>query len=127
MRNVFLAVLAAAFGITSLGMLAARQAGPALAQDSTAAPSAQSTDPGDVVPIPGRGVTSPNVRAHAISGTIMAIDGNRVTLGVGDGVQITINDQLALNRRLTGHVTVGRAVTASGYWQDGTFFATALT
>jgi hypothetical protein len=39
---------------------------------------------------------------------------------------LVINDQPALDHKQTGKVAVGRQVVAYGYWQDGTFYATAI-
>ncbi|HEV3153470.1 MAG TPA: DUF5666 domain-containing protein [Candidatus Baltobacteraceae bacterium] len=66
-------------------------------------------------------------RLHgAVRGTITAISGHLVTVKSGDDTFV-INDQPALDRRLTGSVTMGRDVIASGYWQGGTFYATTVS
>lgn len=57
-----------------------------------------------------------------ITGTIIAINGHLVTLQHGDRTLI-VDDGRALNREDTGHVTMGRGITAHGYWEDGTFYA----
>lgn len=61
----------------------------------------------------------------SITGTIVAVNGNQVTI-LSNFQPVTINDQPALDNRTTGRVSVGRSVTAYGYWQGGTFFATRL-
>jgi frataxin-like iron-binding protein CyaY len=61
-----------------------------------------------------------------VRGTITAVNGHLVTLRGSDGNTIVINTQPALNRRLTGNVSVGRDVIADGYWQGGTFYATTI-
>ncbi len=64
----------------------------------------------------------------AIRGTITKVNGHLVTLQRGGDTNDTlvINDQPALNRKLTGDVIVGRDILASGYWLNGTFYATTL-
>lgn len=42
------------------------------------------------------------------------------------GRQITINDQPALDRQMSGRVSVGRFVKCDGYWQNGVFYATVM-
>jgi len=54
------------------------------------------------------------------------VNGSRVTIRENLTQSITINDQQALNSRATGQVYIGRTVTAYGYWQNGTFYATRL-
>jgi hypothetical protein len=62
----------------------------------------------------------------AVRGTITAVSGSTVT--VSNGAQsIVINDRPALNRKLTGSVSVGRSIVAVGYWRGGTFYATTIT
>ena len=62
----------------------------------------------------------------AVRGTITAVNGHLVTVSNGTHT-IVINDQPALNRRLTGRVAAGRDVVASGYWRGGTFYATTIS
>jgi hypothetical protein len=62
----------------------------------------------------------------AVRGTITAVSGHLVTVGNGSDT-IVINDTPALNRKLTGDVTVGRSIVASGYWRGGTFYATTIS
>lgn len=67
----------------------------------------------------------------AISGQIVAVNGNRVTLQQGNGQyyggqRITIDDQPALDNQTSGRVSTGRYVTAYGYWQNGIFYATRM-
>ena len=61
----------------------------------------------------------------SITGTIVAVNGNQVTI-LSNFQPVTIDDQPALDNRTSGRVAVGRTVTAYGYWQGGTFFATRL-
>ena len=69
----------------------------------------------------GRGGT------QVVTGTIVAVNGNRVTLAQQNfGSTLTINDQPALDRQTSGRVSVGRYVTAYGYWQNGVFYATQM-
>ncbi|MHB8592343.1 MAG: hypothetical protein ACYDBO_10160 [Vulcanimicrobiaceae bacterium] len=64
-------------------------------------------------------------QATRVSGTITAVSGHLVTLQQARGT-IVINDQVALNRKMTGNVAVGRQIVAVGHWRNGTFYATAL-
>lgn len=83
-----------------------------------------------------------------VTGTIVGVNGNMVTIrpnngdgnyggyggygsngGYGNdgyGQTITIDDQPALDNQTSGRVSVGRYVTAYGYWQNGTFYATRM-
>lgn len=61
-----------------------------------------------------------------IRGTIIGVNGNSVTLMQGFGQSITINDQPALNNQQTGRISLGRYVTAYGYYQNGIFYATSM-
>lgn len=60
--------------------------------------------------------------AERISGKIIGVNGNMVTLQHGDRTLI-VDDSRALDLKDTGHVATGRDVIAHGYWQDGTFYA----
>lgn len=67
----------------------------------------------------------------AVRGQIVGVNGNQVTLAQQSNANtysrtITINDQPALNNQTTGRVSVGRYVTAYGYWQNGVFYATQM-
>ena len=66
----------------------------------------------------------PHRRAF-VSGTITRVDGHLVTVQQSTGT-VVINDQPALNRKLSGHVAVGRQVVAIGHWRGGTFYATNI-
>jgi hypothetical protein len=66
-----------------------------------------------------------------LRGQIVAVNGNMVSIREQNpngyyGQVITLNDQPALNNRTSGRVYIGRWVTAYGYWQYGTFYATRL-
>lgn len=65
----------------------------------------------------------------AVQGTITKVSGHLVTIQNGDDANdtIVINDQPALNRKLSGNINVGRDVLASGYWLNGTFYATTIS
>jgi hypothetical protein len=65
------------------------------------------------------------IRHASIAGTITAVSGHLVTLQQTNH-SVVINDSPALARQQTGKVAVGRQVVAYGYWQDGTFYATAI-
>lgn len=58
-----------------------------------------------------------------LRGTITAVNGHMVTLQQSTQT-LVVNDSPALGREDSGRVAVGRQVTAHGYWEDGTFFAT---
>jgi hypothetical protein len=60
--------------------------------------------------------------SERISGKIIAVNGNMVTLQQGDRT-LMVNDSRALKREDTGRVATGRDVIAHGYWEDGTFYA----
>jgi hypothetical protein len=63
--------------------------------------------------------------AERISGKIVGVNGNMVTLQRGDRTMI-VDDSRALDRQDTGRVATGRVVIAHGYWQDGTFYASSF-
>ncbi len=65
-------------------------------------------------------------RHERMAGTITSVKGHLVTIQMTDK-SVVINDQPALNQKMTGKVAVGRQIVAHGYWQDGTFYATLLT
>jgi hypothetical protein len=79
-----------------------------------AVPSAQTTT--TVVQHQGR--TMQRVR-----GTITSVQGHLVTVQMSTQT-LVINDSPALSADQTGRVAVGRMITAHGYWEDGTFYAT---
>jgi len=62
---------------------------------------------------------------RVISGTITAVNKNLVTIQRSNG-DIVVNDQPALDRRMSGNVAVDRSVVVRGYWQGGTFYATSF-
>lgn len=64
-------------------------------------------------------------RHDSVSGTITSVKGHLVTLQQS-ARSVVINDQPALDRQQTGKVAVGRQVVAYGYWNSGTFYATAI-
>jgi hypothetical protein len=83
-----------------------------------------------------------------IRGQIVSVNANMVTIRTNNGYDnggynnggygyggygrsgyaqtVTINDQPALDNQTSGRVSVGRYVTAYGYWQNGTFYATRM-
>jgi len=64
-------------------------------------------------------------RRARVAGTITAVKGHLVTVAQADRT-LTINDQPALNRQMTGKVAVGRQIVAYGYWVDHNFYATII-
>jgi hypothetical protein len=62
----------------------------------------------------------------AISGTIVGISNNMLTLQMGPARTVVVNDQPALNHMATGRIFTGRVITAYGYWNGGEFIATSI-
>lgn len=73
-----------------------------------------------------RGVASAARVPQRVLGTIIGVNGHLVTIQQAKQ-KLVIDDQPALDQQATGRVAVGRAITAHGYWQDGTFFANRLS
>jgi hypothetical protein len=65
----------------------------------------------------------PGRTLQRLRGTITGVNGHLVTLQQSTQT-LVINDSTALSREDSGRVAVGRQITAHGYWEDGTFFAT---
>jgi hypothetical protein len=61
----------------------------------------------------------------SVQGVITSIHDSRVTIAQGLST-ITIDDQEALNEGTAQNLTVGRSVTAYGYWSGSTFYATSI-
>ena len=72
--------------------------------------------------VTGTAVAAPNRVSERVSGKIIAVNKNMITLQHGDR-SLMVNDSRALSRDDTGHVATGRDVVAHGYWEDGTFYA----
>lgn len=71
--------------------------------------------------------TSPYQRYNeAISGTIVGVSANILTVQIGPTQAVTVNDEPALNRMDTGRIYAGRVITAYGYWDGGEFVATSI-
>jgi hypothetical protein len=70
----------------------------------------------------GPAVAAPNRVSERVSGKIVIVNKNMITLQHGDRTLI-VDDSRALNPADTGHVATGRDVVANGYWEDGTFYA----
>ncbi len=60
-----------------------------------------------------------------ITGTVLSVSGNTVTLLQGLR-SIRINDQNALNNGRANNLYPTRTVTAYGYWRGGVFYATSI-
>jgi Domain of unknown function (DUF5666) len=73
----------------------------------------------------GNGYPQPG-SVTSIRGVVTAIGNNRVTIMQGLFSSITINDEQALNNGTAQNLFVGRSVTAYGYWNGGTFYATSI-
>lgn len=76
-------------------------------------------------PKSGNGYPYPGSTA-SVQGIVTSISGSRVTIMQGLFSTITVNDQQALNNGTAQNLYVGRSVTAYGYWNGGTFFATSI-
>jgi hypothetical protein len=74
--------------------------------------------------MPGGGPILGRLRG-VVRGNVTTVNGHLVTVSNGTD-SIVIDDQPALNRKLTGNVTVGRSIAAIGYWRGGTFYATTI-
>ncbi|MDQ2992496.1 MAG: hypothetical protein M3R30_06740 [Candidatus Eremiobacteraeota bacterium] len=69
--------------------------------------------------------TYPGGQNQQVGGTILSVSGDRVTLlGLPP---VTIDASQAINNnRTNGSLAIGRHITAHGYYQNGTFFATSI-
>jgi hypothetical protein len=61
-----------------------------------------------------------------LHGQIIAVNGHLVTVQTWHRGRITFNDGPALRHQVTGHVAVGRDITANGFWRNGEFLATDI-
>jgi hypothetical protein len=73
----------------------------------------------------GNGFPFPGSNA-SVSGSIIAVSNNRVTIMQGLFSSITIDDQQAIYNGTAQNLYVGRTVTAYGYWSGTTFYATSI-
>lgn len=64
---------------------------------------------------------TPNSVQQRVHGMIVGWSDNMLTLQRGK-LQLTVNDQPAIDHHATGRIEMGRKVIAEGYWKDGTFF-----
>lgn len=62
---------------------------------------------------------------QVVAGTIVGVTGHLVTVQ-RSASKLVIDDQLALNRKMTGTVAVGRRIIAHGYWRNKVFYATMI-
>lgn len=69
---------------------------------------------------------APRERRQAVSGVIVGVNNNMLTLRTGRYRTIAVNDGPALDRMATGHIYTGRTITAYGYWDGDQFVATAI-
>jgi hypothetical protein len=70
---------------------------------------------------------TPRQEHAAVSGTIVGVDSNMLTLQVGPTQTVLVNDGPALNRMDTGRIYAGRVITAYGYWDGDEFVATSIS
>ncbi len=69
----------------------------------------------------------PRANHSAISGTIVGVSANRLTVQTGPMQAVVVNDEPALNARDTGRIYAGRLITAYGYWNGGEFVAMSIS
>jgi hypothetical protein len=69
---------------------------------------------------------APRRQLAAISGTIIGVNDNMLTVQTGPMQTVVVNDQPALNRGDSGQIYTGRVITAYGYWDGGDFVATSI-
>lgn len=60
-----------------------------------------------------------------LAGTITKVDGHLVTVQQSTRT-VVINDQPALNNKMSGKVATGRQIIAYGYWVGPNFYATII-
>lgn len=60
-----------------------------------------------------------------LTGTITKVDGHLVTVQQSTRT-VVINDQPALNNKMSGKVAVGRQIVAYGYWVGPNYYATII-
>jgi hypothetical protein len=63
----------------------------------------------------------------AVSGTIVGVNNNMLTLQTGPAQTVVVNDEPALHRMDTGRIYTGRVIVAYGYWNGGAFVATSIS
>jgi hypothetical protein len=80
------------------------------------------TQPAPAMMAGSAAVATPNRVGERVSGKIVMVNKNMLTLQHGDR-SMTVDDSRALNLDQTGHIATGRDVVAHGYWEDGTFYA----
>lgn len=68
----------------------------------------------------------PRRRQAALSGTIVGVNNNLLTVQTGPQQTVLVNDQPALNRDDTGRIYTGRIITAYGHWDGGQFVALTI-
>jgi hypothetical protein len=69
---------------------------------------------------------APRRERAVVSGTIIGVNNNMLTVQTGSMQTVEVNDQPALNRRDSGRIYTGRIITAYGYWDGGEFVATSI-
>lgn len=70
---------------------------------------------------------APRRQRAAVSGTVVGISNNMLTVQTGPAQTVVVNDEPALNRMDTGRIFTGRVITAYGYWDGGEFIATSIS
>lgn len=83
-----------------------------------AKPGGSESEKGNGYPNPGSTVN--------VQGIIMSISGTHVTLMQGLFSTIAVDDQQAINNGTAQNLYVGRSITAYGYWNANTFYATSI-
>ena len=74
----------------------------------------------------GNGYQNSGNANASVQGIVTAVNGNSVTIMQGLFSSVTVNDSQALNNGSAVNLFVGRSVTAYGYWNGGTFYATSI-
>jgi len=73
----------------------------------------------------GNGYPRPGSTTN-VQGIIMSISGDRVTIMQGLFTTISVDDQQAINNGTAQNLYIGRSITAYGYWNANTFYATSI-
>ncbi|MGB8907506.1 MAG: hypothetical protein WCC84_02030 [Candidatus Cybelea sp.] len=125
MIKALIAILTAAGGMLAAGSIAFAQGAPPPPAAAPYADGACGSWQGDVW-TPNGNCPTTAYKHEVVAGTIVFVKGHLVTLQQTNK-QVVIDDSAALNNQNTGRVAVGRQIVAHGYWEDGNFYATAIT
>ena len=126
--KVLLMIPMAAAGMLAVNMAALAQGAPPPPGAPPAAPYSDASCgswQGDVW-TPNGSCPTTAYKHQVVTGTIVSVKGHLVTVQQTAG-QVVIDDSAALNNQTSGRVAVGRQIVAHGYWEGGSFYATAIT